>query len=72
MPEMFELLLDTEVNPNACDLEGLIALHSSLVLKTSIAPSSPEFSADLNVRSGNGGYDVTALDLHHLSLLHIK
>ncbi|MCJ1349275.1 hypothetical protein MMC31_007511, partial [Peltigera leucophlebia] len=52
MPEMLKLLLDFEANPNACNPEGLTALHSvARTQNVDCALLLPEVGADL---SSNG------------------
>jgi len=55
MPEMLKLLLDFEANPNACNPEGLTALHSvARTENVDCAHLLLEFGADLNAMSVNG------------------
>ncbi len=54
MPEMLKLLLDFEANPNACNPEGLTALHSvARTHNTECALLLLEYGADLNAMSSN-------------------
>lgn len=60
MPEMLKLLLDFEANPNACNPEGLTALHSvARTQNVDCALLLLEFGADLNAISSNGGTPLT-------------
>ncbi len=60
MPEMLKLLLDFEANPNACNPEGLTALHSvARTQNVDCALLLLEFGADLNAMSSNGRTPLT-------------
>lgn len=55
LPEMLKLLLDFEANPNACNPEGLTALHSvARSQNVDCALLLLEYGADLNAISSNG------------------
>lgn len=60
MPEMLKLLLDFEANPNACNPEGLTALHSvARTQNVECALLLLEFGTDLNAVSSNGKTPLT-------------
>lgn len=60
MPEMLKLLLDFEADPNACNPEGLTALHSvARTQNVDCALLLLEFGADLNAVSSTGKTPLT-------------
>ncbi|KAL9001538.1 MAG: hypothetical protein Q9169_000113 [Polycauliona sp. 2 TL-2023] len=66
MPALLKLLLEFEANPNACNPEGLTALHS--VARThniDCALLLLDFGADLNANSRNGRTPLRNLERKH-------
>ncbi|KAL8754782.1 MAG: hypothetical protein Q9199_004117 [Rusavskia elegans] len=66
MPELLKLLLDFEANPNACNPEGMTALHSvARTQDVNCALLLLEFGADLNAKSSNGRTPLTTAIIHN-------
>jgi ankyrin repeat protein len=66
MPTLLKLLLDFEANPNACNPEGLTALHSvARTHNTECAVLLLEYGADLNAMSSNGRTPLTTAIIHN-------
>jgi ankyrin repeat protein len=66
MPTLLKLLLDFEANPNACNPEGLTALHSvARTHNTECALLLLEYGADLNAISSNGRTPLTTAIIHN-------
>ena len=66
MPEMLKLLLDFEASPNACNPEGLTALHSvARTQNVDCALLLLEYGADLNAMSINNGTPLTTAIIHN-------
>lgn len=66
MPEMLKLLLDFEANPNACNPEGLTALHAVARTKNvDCVLLLLEFGADLNAMSSNGRTPLTTAIIYN-------
>lgn len=66
MPEMLKMLLDFEANPNACNPEGLTALHSvARTQNVDCARLLLEFGADLNAMSSNGRTPLTTAIIYN-------
>lgn len=63
MPDMLRLLLDFDANPNACNPEGLTALHSASHADCALVLL--EFGADLNACSSNGRTPLTGAIIHN-------
>ena len=73
MPEMLKLLLDFEANPNACNPEGITALHSvARTHNVDCALLLLEYGADLNAMSKNGRTPLsTAVIYNNHSVLQL-
>lgn len=66
MPELLKLLLDFEANPNACNPEGMTALHSvARTHNVDCALLLLEFGANLNAKSSNGRTPLTTAIIHN-------
>ena len=66
MPSLLKLLLDFEAFPNACNPEGLTALHSvARTHNTECALLLLEYGADLNATSSNGRTPLTTAIIHN-------
>ncbi|KAL8874864.1 MAG: hypothetical protein Q9198_006703 [Flavoplaca austrocitrina] len=66
MPELLKLLLDFEADPNACNPEGMTALHSvARTHNVDCALLLLEFGADLNAKSSNGRTPLTTAIIHN-------
>lgn len=66
MPTLLKLLLDFEANPNACNPEGLTALHSvARTHNTECAVLLLEYGADINAMSSNGRTPLTIAIIHN-------
>lgn len=66
MPALLKLLLDFEANPNACNPEGLTALHSvARTHNTECALLLLEYGADLNAMSSHGRTPLTTAIIHN-------
>jgi ankyrin repeat protein len=66
MTSLLKLLLEFDANPNACNPEGLTALHSvARTQNVDCALLLLEFGADLNAVSGNGRTPLTTAIIHN-------
>jgi ankyrin repeat protein len=66
MPTLLKLLLDFEADPNACNPEGLTALHSvARTHNTECALLLLEYGANLNAMSNNGRTPLTTAIIHN-------
>ena len=66
MPEMPKLLLDFDADPNACNPEGLTALHSvARTHNVECALLLLEYGADLNATSSDGLTPLTIAIIHN-------
>lgn len=66
MRELLKLLLDFEADPNACNPEGLTALHSvARTHNTDCAFLLLEYGADLNAMSTQGQTPMTVAIMHN-------
>ncbi|KAL8983326.1 MAG: hypothetical protein Q9205_002410 [Flavoplaca limonia] len=65
-PELLKLLLSFEADPNACNPEGMTALHSvARTHNVDCALLLLEFGADLNAKSSNGRTPLTTAIIHN-------
>lgn len=66
MPTLLKLLLDFEADPNACNPEGITALHSvARTHNTECAVLLLEYGADLNAMSSHGRTPLTTAIIHN-------